>query len=448
MQLSVERLQKKGKYRKVNKLKPHMLSLFAHIESIQHRDIFYDDNDSLQMKILLSHLYETTATIVFCKSSAGESAKYFKKALNLLWKNADKLIENDSNVSLQDRAQIIVEQSRIKGQFLPSTFMMDYASKLYFCFEETEFEFLKSLSSSKFDEIEREFYKHDSKKNLLATFQRLGYFLPDGIYQQFFYADRFSSILHSWSRSFLYVELENDNEANCIFMSNLSRNVAIQCREVYDVHLLTEWLSTIGVLVPAWIKRKKDPESLKKALDLCHDAMSSTTLGDHLCMYEYGMIKETNNHSRPFSQIDILKNLVRAYTRMISVNSDVDLQVGDNICDQLFQLVSENADEYANSSHCLVYCAKYYASRNYFEKSMECFRQFFTMVPPDENKRQFKRYCWVVYNHARATIESDPSKEEKEEAIGQVKKVLLTNDVMADDMNVRLNGVLAKLIQM
>ena len=192
-------------------------------------------------------------------------------------------------------------------------------------------------------------------------------------------------------------------------MSNLSRNVAIQCREVYDVHLLIEWLSTIGVLVPAWIKRKKDPESLKKALDLCHDALSSTTLGDHLCMYEYGMIKETNNHSRPFSQIDILKNLVRAYTKMISVNPDVDLRVGDNICDQLFQLVSENADEYANSSHCLVYCAKYYASRNYFEKSMKCFRQFFTMISPDENKRRFKRYCWVVYNHARATIESDPS---------------------------------------
>ena len=135
-----------------------MLSLFAHIESIQHRDIFYNDNDSLQMKILLSHLYETTATIVCCKSSAGESAKYFKKALNLLWENVDKLIESDSNVSLQDRAQIIVEQSRIKGQFLPSTFMMDYASKLYFCFEETEFEFLKSLSSSKFYEIQSEFH--------------------------------------------------------------------------------------------------------------------------------------------------------------------------------------------------------------------------------------------------------------------------------------------------
>ena len=436
-------LRKKNFASKLFKLQPHIQRLLSHIEPVEN--IFEAEKDLLLIKVLLSHLCEVIAVIIYGKfpTLSKESEKYFRKALSLLWEESDKLIDSDTNISVEDQAKLIVEQSISKGLFLPPNFIVDYASKLYFCFEETEFEFLKSLNQTNFEAIEKVFRKHDSKKKLIKTFQKFGYFLSNEIYSKIFYADRLSSILHSWSRTVLFAEMGKVTDEKCLRTSTLSKDVAVQCSLTHGVHLLTEWLQTIGVLIPVWIKQKRNPDSLNKALSLCHSALSTT---DQMRMYEYGMIKETSDHSRPFSRILILRNIVHAYTRANRLALDVDFAVGEKLCGELFQLVSDNALEYANSPNCLVYCAKYYASRGRFEKSMECFQKFFTLSSVGENKRRFKRYCWAVYNYARATLrQSNPPPGKREEAIKKVQLVLQTNEVMTDDMNKLLKDVLHEL---
>lgn len=441
-------MRKKGHSEQMHKLRRHVQCLLDHIEE---EKLFDDDEDSMMLRALTSHLYETAAAIMLNESPAlflDKSKEYFKKALELIWKDKEDWSYKDGEKFDPELVSKIVEKSRLKGEQLPENFTLDYASKLELCFDNEETKFLESKSSKKdcFKEVGELIKSKKSNRELLEKLQKCGLFLSNEKYAPIFYAERIASILHSYSRHVLYADPSAvQRDRKCMWMTWLSNCIAVECRKTSGVSLLTEHLSQSGGLIPIVLKlKKKSIDDNVKARKFCLDTLSRNK--EDSDMYENGLLKEVFGPSMPSTRINHLRSITRVNARLLkSAKGKVDLGDADKCCVDLLKLSVHYISEISNSIMCIIYCAKYYAARDNCQESVKCFEKFFELITGNTISVRFHVRCWAVCNYARAVCHFNELTNLADKAIKRCEEVLNDKEVMPKELENRLKIYLKEL---
>ena len=433
----------------MHQLRIHVQTLLNHFEN--EKEILQDEN-SILLKALTSHLYETAGAIMLNESPAlflKLSGEFFEKALKLVWDNLEQLEykheEFDPNL-----AKEIVAKSQEKGIMLPDGFTIEYASKLEMHFDDKEINFLKSKRSNmhSFKKYEKLIISMESKKTLLTEMQKCKLFLPNEDYAHVFYAERVASILHSYSRLVLYADLNEARQYDkkCTWMNQLSNCIAAECRTACNVSLLVERLSQTGGLIPIVLKLKKTSvDDNVKALEFCKSSLSTKT--ENTDMYENGMLKEVFGPSELITRLVLLRSIIRINARLLkSTDYEVDVLDADKNCNDLFELSVENWKEISSCTLCFIYCAKYYAARNNFEQALECFAKFFNITSEESFKVRFNVLCWAVYNYARS-VHYFAAQDLFQNASEKCEIVLNRQEIMSKNLREKLKSLCEKLKQ-
>ena len=440
-------MRKTGHSRKMYKMRRHLQSLLNYIEN--DTQIFKGSNDVLLSRALTSYLHETAAAIMLNEKSSWfwkEADQHFKKALEHIWPEMTKYLHLESltgEETVEEIAQKVVAMSKSKGEKLPSSFTKTYASKLEFSLEEDEINFLKlrSTSNKNFAEAIKLYREEGSFEDLLTMLQKCDIFLADDVYQVIFYAERFAFILHSSSRLVLYGDPSQVKEVGqkCICLSNLSKQICIECTNKCGVLLLAKQLSQTSGWIPISLKLKRSTEDLEKALITCREAMYDQYNDD---LFENGMRKEVHGPSHNATRISLLRHIVRINARLhSSSDSSAAVTEADRNCEELFKLSKDHAKEISSSLNCFIYCAKYYAAKGEFDKAFQCFQEFFereqSCVP------RFDVICWATFNYARAvTMSENCSCEHVTNAFRQCTKLLQSNNVIKKSLMIGLKSYL------
>ena len=440
-------MRKKDHSTKMRQLRRHVQALLDLID----RESLFEINKELGLhKALISHLYDTTGAVMLFESPEHreESEKYFHKALNYIWEDVETLIDPKEESSIHNLAMDVVNFSIESGSSLEPGFTLNYSAKLELCLDESDLKFLESQSNQGcFREVKKSLRCLDSNKTVLEKLQKCHLFLDDDKYRPIFYAERVASILHSWSRSITYADSSAASEdKKCKWMSLLSHAVCMECRKSCDVPLLIEHLSITGGLVPIVLKQKKGMDSLREILDDCTRELSSEK--ETRVMYENGLLKEIFGPSKNATKMKLLRFIVRIYGRLIAMSSkhsiQQDISHGDKQCEDLIELAKCNASNINSSMPCMVYCAKYYAAKKDFTRSLECYNEVFEMVKHE--KPRISVYCWVLYNYARTALCSGNS-DAKRDAKNKCDEQLRKNPVLTRSLNDHLTSTLKELLK-
>ena len=417
------------------KLRPHLETLLKHVE--KNMDMLESDEDFLLVQAVTSHLYQIVAAVLLSESYGEESDAMFRKSFEKIWPEMKEVTLPQSKAS-DEIALEVVQKSEAKAQHLPKDFIVQYSSWIVLShFEKDELTFLRSESKKNCEEIEKLLKSMGSKRALVEELRECQLFLPDNIYLPIFYAERFASIMHSWSRHFLFSECDQAMK-KCLWLNSLSNAISTCVTASSGISLLTEWLSQIAGLIPLLLKLKDEPNSLKRAQELCQDMIKN----HELKMYENGLIKKV--FSPPtLTRISLLRYMVRINARLVKSSDNSFLLGADETCEQLFQLATENINS-SNSLAYVIYCGKYYAAKRDFVRALTCFKKFFELSSMPNLKPRFYIECWAVYNYSR-TVCCESSTQEKEDAVRKCKDVLDSNKFIQDDLKQHLANQLTSL---
>ena len=416
---------------KMFKLRRHLQTLLDHVENNQQ--IFEDKDDGHLLRALTSYLHETTAAIMLGESPSlywNECGEHFERALNVMFSRDiceySKLPNDDQSVDQIAHKIIKVFQSK---ESLPSDeFSIKYASKLKLSFEDQrdELEFLKSRTTNSqcFAELEKLLSEKGPTEDIIEKLQKCDLFLSNEKYRSVFYAERFASILYSWSRLVLYGDPDDVNKIKkrCSWMSKLSHEISIKCKKSFGVALLVEHLSIKGGRIPILLKVKESPEKeLEEALRVCEEYLQSEEIPS---MFENGLLKEVYGPSTNDTRITLLRYIVRINARILR---GPNFELADKRCEELFELSVAHAKTIRISIQCFIYCAKYYAARGDFDRAMKCFEKFFELESSCDSR--FHVRSWAIYNYARAVIKFQCSPpEHMKRAFVKCENVLTERD--------------------
>ena len=402
-------LRKKEDSLKMFKLRRHLQTLLDHVENNQQ--IFDDKIDELLLRALASYMHETTAAIMLGKSPSlywNECEEHFEKALNVMFPREickySKLSNDDQSV--EQIANKIVKVLEIEKSLPSEDFPVKYASKLKLCFEDQrdELEFLRSQSKNSqcFAELEKQLSEKAPTEIIIKKLQNCDLFLSNEKYRSVFYAERFASILYSWSRLVLYGDPDDVKKISkrCSWMSSLSHEISIKCRTSYGVALLAEHLSIRGGCIPIFLKIKESPEVLNDALSICEEYLRNEEIPN---VFENGFLREVYGPSTNNTRITLLRHIVRINARILDKESSEFVKLADQRCQELFELSEKHVKTIRICIMCFIYCAKYYAAKKDFNQAMKCFEKFFELESSCD--LTFHVRCWAVYNYARAVIE-------------------------------------------
>ena len=430
-------LRRKENYFRMPNLQKHLQALLEHVENNQN--ILKEDDDFQSLNAVISRLYQDLAVLLGKQSNYEKSKKMYEKSFDQIWSEKKDVILPVQNKSLEEIAEEIIKASKDKAQHVPKCFLSKYLSWIQIShFENDEIEFLKSESKSDFTQVEKILNVLDSKMLVVEKLKTCELFLSDHAYLPIFFAERFASIMHSWSRNFLYSDSDQAVE-NGLWMSSLSKAVSLAVKASSKISLLTEWLSQINGQVPLLLKQKNNPSSLQKALRLCHEMIKN----ENLIMFENGLIQKAFNPPG-LTRISLFRHIVRINARLVNSSSDPSfLFQADKQCEQLIELIEEHKD---GSSYCtvyMIYCGKYYAVRKNFDSALKCFRKFYHFSAEPE----FDIECWAAYNYARA-VHCALSTQDKDNAIRKIEIVFESNKVIKDDLKNHLEAERENLINL
>ena len=428
-------LRRKENYSRMQNLQKHLQALLEHIENNQK--VILKDDDFPSLNAVISLLYQVLAVLFINEYKLEKSNEMYQKSFNQIWSEKKDAISPVQNKSLEEIAEEIIRASEDKAQLLPKCFLFKYISWINIGhFGKDEIEFLKSESKGDFAEVENILNVFDSKMFVIKKLKECKLFLPDDVYLPIFFAERFASIMHGWSRNYLYSDRDQAVE-NGLWMSSLSKAVSVGVKASSGIPLLTEWLSQIGGQVPLLLTPKKKLKSLQVALLLCHEMIKD----ENLIMFENGLIQKAFNPPG-LTRISLFRYIVRINTRLLNSSSDQSfLLQADKQCEQLIKLIEECKDD---SSNCIAYmtlCGKYYAARKKFHSAVECFRKFYQFSA----ELKFDVECSAAYNYAKA-VRCASSTQDREDAIKKIEIVLESNKVIKDDLKRRLKIEREKLI--
>ena len=387
-------MRRKQHCKKMCQLRRHIQILLSHINKNEKKLFDKKKGNTLLLKALVSYLYETAAAIMIHESPRlflKKSQRYFRTSLKYVWE--EELLEQSGQLKYEF-VKSIIEKSKEKARMLPNDFTLDFASKIFF--HKEEMEFLKSKASECFEEIDISKPIISHKKLLLQKLRLSNFFLSNEEYAPFFYAERLASVLHSWSRLVLYADY--DLNINCMWMSWLSNRITRECREIYKVRLLTEYLSQTGGLIPIVLHDKnRKKKELETALSFCENALERKETIEKV--YENGLVKEMHGSLPIYKRIFVLKCIVRLTTRLIKLA--VQPEKADDYCKELLELSLENAQKITSCPSCIIYCAKYYFKKENYESSLYCFQQYFNLSAETSYEPKFNERCWSTYNYAK-----------------------------------------------
>ena len=432
-------LRRKENYLRMRSLQNHLQALLEHVEN--NKEILEKDDDFQSLNAVISHLYQVLAVLFINESNFEKSVEMYHKSLDQIWsKNKDAILP-DQNVSPEVVAKKIIKASNDMAQHVPENFLSKYLSWIQIGhFEKDEVEFLKLESKSKIDfaEVENILNVLESKMLVVEKLKTCKLFLPDDAYLPIFFAERFASIMHGWSRIFLFSDNHQDLE-NGLWMNSLSKAVSLGVKASSGIPLLTEWLSQIGGLVPLLLKQKDKPNSLQEALRFCHEMIKD----EKLKMFENGLIQKAFNPPAT-TKISLYRCIVRINTRLVNSSSDQSfLLQADEQCEQLIELIEEHKDGSSNCIAYMIYCGKYYAARKKFDLALQCFRKFYDLSA----EPKFHIECWAAYNYVRA-VRCGSSTQDKDDAIQKIKGVLKSNKLIQDDLKNHLEEEQGKLVHL
>lgn len=384
-------------------LRPHVETLLKHVEDTK---LLLDGGESILMKALASHLYETVAAILFAESPSfrERSEECFRQALlNLFEKELVKFIlEKDNLDHLQEISKLVVHKSVRNGQDM-HPFLNQYTLNLDISLIRNNLSQYGSDSKCNVTEMKEALKTAETNEMFIRILKEFKHFLSNEEYSRVFYAERAAQILHSWSRVVLYVGVDKLSEDEVEWykcLSQLSTHISKQCKEKFKTPLLCEWLSSTKAYTSILLK-EKDLSNYSEALRICNEALSTTR--ENADMYENGFLKNAFEPSYQSTRIYFLRTMVRIFTRMVKEKRGDRsfLKEGDDVCRELVNCTTEVSNN--NSVMPLIYCAKYYAARKQFQKAMECFDWYFNSLKNNPNfKSTFNVHCWAVYNYARA----------------------------------------------
>ena len=343
-------LRKKEHSLKMFKLRRHLQTLLDHVKNNQQ--IFDDKIDEPLLRALTSYLHETTAAIMLGESPSlywNECGEHFEKALNGMFPREickyAKLPNGNQNEE-QIITKIITKVLELEKSLPSEDFPVKYASKLKLCFEDQpdELEFLRSRSKNSqcFAELEKQLSEKAPTEITIKKLQNCDLFLSNKKYRSVFCAERFASILYSWSRLVLYGDPDDVKEIKerCRWMSSLSHEISIECKKSCGVSLLAEHLSIRGGRIPILLKVKGSPKELEDALRVCEEYLQNEEIPD---VYENGLLREVYGPSTNDTRITLLRYIVRINARILDKESSEFVELADGRCKELLELSEAHA---------------------------------------------------------------------------------------------------------
>ena len=422
---------------RMHKLRPHLEALLKHIE--QNKEVLKKNQDINVTQAVMSHLYQILGAVLVDESSPKEEIDaVYEKSFESIWPEMTDVLSlpkkaHPVNFDTVARpiAVKITEKSAEKARLLSHNFIIEYSSLIISHFaEQHDLNHFCLKSKRRFEKVQKLFDSLGSKIELIKELQNCELFLPDEVFRPIFYAERFASIMHSWSRHYLFCTSDQDMK-KCLWMNSLSIAVSRGVKKSSNIPLLTEWLSQLNGLIPLLLKQKNQQrESLKRAQELCKDMIKDNNLE----MYENGLIQKAI--SPPIlTRISLLRYVIRINTRIVknaeSRNTEFLLQA-DEQSKELYQLVIGNVNVVNRLSY-IIYCGKYNAAKKNFAKALDCFKTFFERSSDPKLKPRFYNECWAVYNYARAAC-CDSTIEDKKDAMKRCEKVLGSKKFIPEDL--------------
>ena len=421
-------------------LRPHLQALLLQVKT--NKKELEKVMDVSLLKATTSHLYEIAGAILLCEMPSEESENMFKQSLKAIWPTLPEVICRKDQ-STKKLAQMIFDESQVKGERLPSDFILRYASWIKLShFDEPNHEFLRSQSKCNYEKVEALVKNCNSKEELVTELQKCKLFLSDETFRPIFYAERAASILHRWSRYCLKGSGDHQTVIEMgLRLSRLSNKVSILVREATaDVCLMTEWLSYTTAMIPLLMKQKTKPKSLLKAQKLCKTMIEKKKL----IVYENGLLAEAF-YPPAVTRMYLLRYLVQIIGRLISrriVEDQVFPQEAEETCRQLYILAKNKTNIFCGSA--FVACGKYHGAKKDYSQAIHCFNKYFELSTMPNLKQQLYTECWAVYNYARAVC-CFPSSGVRKDAIERCKAVLSSNKFITIDLKQHLEKILNQL---
>ena len=437
-------MRRKENSNRMNELLPHMQALLTHLD--KNLEMLESDEDFKMLKPVMSHLYQAVGALLLSDSKNDETNALYRKSLEMIWPEMIDVVTSPKSRAADGIAEEVVQKSEAKAQHLPKDFIVKYSSWIKLShFEEDEVAFLRSESQGNFEDVENLFQTFKCKALLVEKLRDCKLFLTEEQFRPIFFAERLASILHSWSRCFLFREQDPAMQRKCLWMNTLCKSVSdYVCKfttatsKTGEIRLLTQWLAQISGLVPLLLKQSNN-DSLQEAEKLCEEMISN----EELKLYEMGLLKKAFNPPM-ITRCSLLRYIVRINTKLVksSNQSVLQLQQADEKCQQLLQLITENFEVLSNYIHFISYCGKYYAAKNDFAQAVTCFKQYFDLFSKQNLTPKFYNEFWVTYNYARAVVAwKDASFQDKEVAIQKCKKVLACDKVFKIQESLKQNFI-------
>ena len=451
---------------RMRKLRPHLEALLKHIE--KNKQALKEDKEFVKVtQAVTSHLYQTLgAVLVGDESSPKEEINSaFRKSFEQIWSDMTYavsfpsfgvyktaanpigilLFPDEVETSANSVADEIIKKSAEKSNSLPADFIVKYSSwTLPSHFEKHELDFLSSKCKEKFQEVQTLLKLMGRKDELVKKLQVCQLFLPDEVFRPIFYAERFASIMHSWSRHYLYCTSKQAIE-ECFWKNSLSIAVSSGIR-LYSspaVPLLVEWLSKLNGLIPLLLKQKDQQESWCRAKKLCEDMFADSDLK----LYENGLIKTPFSSPIP-TRISLLRYMVRINTRLVTGNRETSdrtfFRQADEKCDQLFRLVIDNSNT-VNRLNYLCYCGNYHEAKQDVNKALACYQKFFELSSKPDLKPKFDKECWAVNHYSKIAANHSTTAEVKQDAIKRCKDALNSEKYIQPNLKQQLEKQCSKL---
>nr|XP_009858162.1 uncharacterized protein LOC104265560 [Ciona intestinalis] len=428
---------------------PHVRKLLDHAKEAKYI------KDDIMVQLQLSELYEAYG-------ATENNFEYMSEAFELVMKQLGTEIGNEKKLQpficqnkcgkyISDCADKLLRI--VKTKSLPVEIIQKYESEVMLV-QDKDWDFMEQQVEDKvLFQRAREIFNKCGKMNqdIFQMLRGCKVIPTEEQHQKVFYAERLASIFHNASRVILYSKLNPEDKKNrleeALWLSRLSSNLSIRCREHFGVGLIYEDIAVQAGAIPIQLSLYHYPqvsaakEILLKMKETCDEALDKQ-FPDKSCCPDWLIINETE--SELYRKLSIKRYLVRIHTRLVKDDPSHYRNVEAD-CTDLHQLALQHLKEWEMANKCLIYVGKLYASGKEYVKALECFDEFLNQ---HQNKKSFLR-PWAVYNYTRAAVllqgELKLRVEKQERARALCEQVLEPTINMSTALRSKIQAELTKL---
>ncbi|XP_078483460.1 uncharacterized protein LOC104265560 [Ciona intestinalis] len=343
---------------------PHVRKLLDHAKEAKYI------KDDIMAELQLSNLYEAYGATEY-------NFEYMSKAYELVMKqlgNEKKLqpfiCQNKSRKNISDCSNELLRI--VQTMPLSVEIIQKYESEVMLV-QDKDWDFMEQQVEDNVPELfqgAREIFNKCGKMNqeIFQMLRSCKVIPTEEQHQKVFYVQRLASIFHNASRVILYSKPNPGEEKNrlkdALWLSRLSSNLSIRCREHFGVGLIFEDIAAHAGAIHIQLSLCHYPEgsgAKKSLLDMqrtCDEALAKQ-FPDRSCCPNWLIINETE--SELYRKLSIKRYLVRIHTRLVKDDPSHYRNVEAD-CTDLHQLALQHLKEWEMANKCLIYVGKLYAS--------------------------------------------------------------------------------------